>query len=90
MCCVVGEFVSIFVMWIFVIGVCGKVGAAVVNGLVLVGYGVVGCDFGVLIYEGGECVVFYIQADLSEVGDVFVVVCGCDVVIHCVVILELI
>jgi nucleoside-diphosphate-sugar epimerase len=70
-------------MRILVTGARGKVGAAAVNALVSAGHDVLGCDLGAPVYEGGERVAHYVQADLSEAGDAFHAVRGCDAVIHC-------
>jgi len=69
-------------MRILVTGARGKVGAAAVNALIEAGHEVAGCDRAAPAYEGGDLGAHYMQADLTEPGDAFAVVRGCDAVIH--------
>jgi UDP-glucose 4-epimerase len=69
-------------MRILVTGARGKVGAAAVNALIEAGHEVLGCDLAAPAYEGGDLGAHYLQADLTEPGDAFAVVRGCDAVIH--------
>jgi len=70
-------------MQILVTGAHGKVGAATIHELIEAGHTVTGCDIVAPVYEGGDRGAHYVQADLTDAGDVFAVVRGHDVVIHC-------
>ena len=69
-------------MRILVTGARGKVGAAAVNALIEAGHEVLGCDLGAPVFEGYNRGAHYFQADLTEPGDAFAMVRGCDAVIH--------
>src|SRR5690349_2212022 len=69
-------------MRILVTGARGKVGAAAVNALIEAGHEVLGCDLAAPVFEGYDRGAHYLQADLTEAGDAFAAVRGCDAVIH--------
>lgn len=75
-------------MQILVTGARGKVGAAAVHALVQAGHHVIGCDRAAPVYEGGQRVALYVQVDLTDAGDAFAAVRGCDAVIHAAAIPE--
>jgi UDP-glucose 4-epimerase len=69
-------------MRILVTGARGKVGAAAVAGLVEAGHGVTATDVTRPTFEARRDGVPYIQADLTDAGDAFAIVCGHDAVVH--------
>ena len=69
-------------MRILVTGARGKVGAATVHALIEAGHDVLGCDLAAPVFEGYDRGAHYFQANLTEPGDAFAVVRGCDAVIH--------
>src|SRR4051812_20588128 len=69
-------------MRILITGARGKVGAATVNALIEAGHEVLGCDLAPPVFEGYDRGAHYVQADLTEAGDAFAIVRGCDAVIH--------
>src|SRR3954469_3832107 len=69
-------------MRILITGARGKVGAAAVNALIEAGHEVLGGDLAAPVFEGYDRGAHYVQADLTDAGDAFSVIRGCDAVIH--------
>lgn len=70
-------------MRVLVTGSRGKVGTAVVRAMLAAGHEVTGTDMGRPEFERLEPgAAEYLQADLTDAGDVFAIVCGFDAVVH--------
>jgi nucleoside-diphosphate-sugar epimerase len=66
---------------VLVTGSRGKVGSAAVTALHDAGHEVTACDLGPAVFERSEGP-GYRQADLTDAGDAYAVVCGHDAVVH--------